>query len=185
MKKHSIFLLLFFQIPHCERGFLDFYCSGGVSYIRFKTQARLAIKDISPGLDEFFCNYITFPQWIWIDVNLQEAVPAHCRQQVRRRRQPYATAKKMRAIPPAFGERLHMFAQAKAGARVAMCGTKLWPAWGVPMNWYLRATHRHYITNMQNFDRPWAKLAPRLARFGVEVQWPPGWRYLAIGCLPG
>jgi ubiquinone/menaquinone biosynthesis C-methylase UbiE len=79
----------------------------------------------------------------------------------------------------------NLLAQAKAGARVAMCGTKLWPAWGVPMNWYLRATHRHYITNMQNFDRPWAKLAPRLARFGVEVQWPPGWRYLATGCLPG
>jgi len=79
----------------------------------------------------------------------------------------------------------NLLAQAKAGARVAICGTKLWPVWGVPMNWYLRTTHRRYITNMENFDRPWAKLARRLEHFHVEVQWPPGWRYLATGRLPG
>lgn len=78
-----------------------------------------------------------------------------------------------------------LLAQAKPGARVAMCGTKLWPAWGAPVNWYLRATHRRYITDMENFERPWAKLAPRLEGFRLEVQWPPGWRYLATGRLPG
>jgi SAM-dependent methyltransferase len=79
----------------------------------------------------------------------------------------------------------NLLAQAKAGARVALCGTKLWPWWGAPVNAYLRATHRHYITNMENFERPWAKLAPRLEAFRVEVQWPPGWRYLATGRVPG
>jgi arsenite methyltransferase len=79
----------------------------------------------------------------------------------------------------------NLLAQAKPGARVAVCGTKLWPRWGAPMNWYLRATHRRYITNMENFARPWAKLARRLLDLRVEVRWPPGWRYLATGRVPG
>jgi demethylmenaquinone methyltransferase/2-methoxy-6-polyprenyl-1,4-benzoquinol methylase len=78
----------------------------------------------------------------------------------------------------------NLLAQAKAGARAAACGTKLWPWWGVPVNAYLRATHVRYITNMENFERPWAKLAPRLAEFRVAVQWPPGWRYVATGRVP-
>jgi ubiquinone/menaquinone biosynthesis C-methylase UbiE len=79
----------------------------------------------------------------------------------------------------------NLLGQAKPGARVALCGTKLWPWWGGPVNAYLRATHRRYITNMENFERPWAKLAPRLADFRVDVRWPPGWRYLATGRVPG
>ncbi len=79
----------------------------------------------------------------------------------------------------------NLLAQAKPGARVALCGTQLWPWWGAPVNWYLRATHRRYITDMENFERPWAKLARRLDGFRVEVQWPPGWRYLATGRLRG
>ena len=79
----------------------------------------------------------------------------------------------------------NLLAQAKPGARVALCGTQLWPWWGAPVNWYLRATHRHYITDMENFKRPWAKLASRLEDFRVEVRWPPGWRYLATGRLRG
>jgi demethylmenaquinone methyltransferase/2-methoxy-6-polyprenyl-1,4-benzoquinol methylase len=75
----------------------------------------------------------------------------------------------------------NLLAQARPGARVAACGTVLWPWWGTPVNWYLRITHRRYITNMENFGRPWAKLAPRLADFRVEAPWPPGWRYLAAG----
>ncbi|MGH8688323.1 MAG: class I SAM-dependent methyltransferase [Burkholderiales bacterium] len=73
--------------------------------------------------------------------------------------------------------------QARAGARVAACGTRLWPWWGGPVNAWLRARHRGYITNPENFDRPWAKLAPRLEEFRVETRWPPGWRYLATGRL--
>ncbi|MEO8203954.1 MAG: methyltransferase domain-containing protein [Betaproteobacteria bacterium] len=80
----------------------------------------------------------------------------------------------------------NLFAQAAPGARVAMCGTKLWPWWGWPVNLYLRVTHRHYITNRdENFDRPWAKIATRLEDFGVEVRWPPGWRYVGGGYIAG
>jgi len=79
----------------------------------------------------------------------------------------------------------NLLGQAKPGAHVAACGTKLWPWWGAPVNWYLRATHVRYITDMENFERPWAKLAPRLADFKVEVRWPPGWRYVATGRVPG
>ena len=78
----------------------------------------------------------------------------------------------------------NLLAQARRGARVAMCSTKLWPWWGAPVNWYLRATHLRYITNMENFERPWAKLARRLAGVRVEVHWPPGWRYIATGRVP-
>jgi len=79
----------------------------------------------------------------------------------------------------------NLLAQAKPGARVALCGTVLWPWWGWPVNAWLRLRHRRYLTNPENFDRPWAKLARRLADFRVEVPWPPGWRYLASGRVPG
>ena len=76
----------------------------------------------------------------------------------------------------------NLLGQAAPGARVALCGSVLWPGWAWPVNRYLRATHRRYITNMENFDRPWAKIAPRLEDFRVSRQ-GPGWRYLASGRL--
>ena len=76
----------------------------------------------------------------------------------------------------------NLFAQAAPGARVAACGSVLWPWWGFPVNAWLRARHRGYITNMENFDRPWIKLARRLDGFRV-VRRGPGWRYLASGRL--
>jgi ubiquinone/menaquinone biosynthesis C-methylase UbiE len=78
-----------------------------------------------------------------------------------------------------------LLAQAKPGARVAACGSVLWPWWGWPVNAWLRARHRGYITQYSGLERPWAKLAPRLADFRVEVRWPPGWRYLASGRVSG
>ena len=82
----------------------------------------------------------------------------------------------------------NLLGQAAAGARVALCGSVLWPGWAwplsVPVNAYLRATHRRYITNLENFDRPWAKIAPRLKDFRVARR-GPGWRYLASGRLRG
>lgn len=78
----------------------------------------------------------------------------------------------------------NLLSQARPGARVAACGTKLWPRWGWPVNAWLRLRHRGYITDLENFERPWAKLAPRLADFRVEVRWPPGWRYVATGRVP-
>ncbi len=78
----------------------------------------------------------------------------------------------------------HLQAHARCGARVAACGTRLWPWWGWPVNLYLHVTHRHYITNRQeNFRTPWAKLERRLENFSVRVHWPPGWRYIATGTL--
>jgi demethylmenaquinone methyltransferase/2-methoxy-6-polyprenyl-1,4-benzoquinol methylase len=75
----------------------------------------------------------------------------------------------------------NLLSQVKSGARVAACGSVLWPWWGWPVNAWLRARHRGYITQYAGLERPWAKLAPRLADFRVEVRWPPGWRYLAAG----
>jgi demethylmenaquinone methyltransferase/2-methoxy-6-polyprenyl-1,4-benzoquinol methylase len=76
----------------------------------------------------------------------------------------------------------NLLGQAAPGARVALCGSVLWPAWAWPVNWYLRATHRRYITILENFDRPWAKIEPRLEGFTVSRR-GPGWRYLASGRL--
>lgn len=79
----------------------------------------------------------------------------------------------------------NLFAQAAPGARVVACGTRLWPWWGWPVNLYLHATHRRYITNRgENFRTPWIKLSRRLENFAVRVRWPPGWRYVASGTLP-
>ena len=78
----------------------------------------------------------------------------------------------------------NLLAQAAPGARVALCGTKLWPRWGWPVNVYLHVTHRHYITNRaENFRAPWTKIARRLKDFEVDVRWPPGWRYVATGTV--
>lgn len=80
----------------------------------------------------------------------------------------------------------NLLGQAAPGARVALCGSVLWPslAWplSVPVNAWLRARHRRYITNMENFARPWAKIAPRLEDFRVSRR-GPGWRYVASGRL--
>jgi ubiquinone/menaquinone biosynthesis C-methylase UbiE len=76
----------------------------------------------------------------------------------------------------------NLLRQAAPGARVAACGSVLWPAWGWPVNTWLRARHRSYITNFENFDRPWKKLAVRLENFKVARR-GPGWRYLASGIL--
>ena len=79
----------------------------------------------------------------------------------------------------------NLLAAAMPGARVAITGTRLWPRSWWPLaplvNAYLWRTHERYITNREeNFDRPWAKLAPRLEDFQLRAFWP-GWRYVARG----
>ena len=76
----------------------------------------------------------------------------------------------------------NLLGQAAPGARVAACGSVLWPWWGWPVNAWLRARHRQYITNTENFHRPWARLERRLVDFRVSRR-GPGWRYLASGRL--
>jgi demethylmenaquinone methyltransferase/2-methoxy-6-polyprenyl-1,4-benzoquinol methylase len=78
----------------------------------------------------------------------------------------------------------NLLSQARPGARIALCGSVLWPAWAWPVNAWLRMRHRRYITDMENLRRPWVKIAPRLEGLVVRRQ-GPGWRYLAAGRLAG
>jgi ubiquinone/menaquinone biosynthesis C-methylase UbiE len=74
----------------------------------------------------------------------------------------------------------HLFAQAKGGARVAATSTKLYAKWLVPANWYLRVTHRQYITNFEGFDAPWSLLPQYLDDFEVRTG-PFTQHYIATG----
>jgi demethylmenaquinone methyltransferase/2-methoxy-6-polyprenyl-1,4-benzoquinol methylase len=49
----------------------------------------------------------------------------------------------------------NLLAQARPGARVAATSTKLYAPWLFPANWYLRWSHRAYITNFDGFEAPW------------------------------
>lgn len=74
----------------------------------------------------------------------------------------------------------NLLGQAKPGARIAATSTKLYAPWLFPANWYLRATHRSYITNFDGFEAPWSMLAALLDHFRVETA---GWtqHYIATG----
>lgn len=63
----------------------------------------------------------------------------------------------------------NLLRQARAGARVAATSTKLYAPWLFPANWYLRLTHRAYITNFDGFDAPWSLLAQHLDDFRVDT----------------
>lgn len=74
----------------------------------------------------------------------------------------------------------NLLSQAKPGARVAATGTKLFPGWLLPANWYLRLRHRGYITNFDGLEAPWSLLAQHLDDFRVESRsWSQ--HYLATG----
>ena len=74
----------------------------------------------------------------------------------------------------------NLFAQARAGARVAATSTKLYARWLFPANWYLRVTHRAYITNFDSFEAPWSLLAAMLDDFHVSTG-PFTQHYVATG----
>jgi demethylmenaquinone methyltransferase/2-methoxy-6-polyprenyl-1,4-benzoquinol methylase len=76
----------------------------------------------------------------------------------------------------------NLFAQAKRGARVAATSTKLYAPWLAPANWYLRITHRAYITNFEGFEAPWSLLATYLDDFQVATG-PMTQHYVATGRL--
>jgi arsenite methyltransferase len=63
----------------------------------------------------------------------------------------------------------NLFRQARPGARIAATSTKLYARWLLPANWYLRASHRAYITNFDSFESPWSLLAQMLEDFRVET----------------
>ncbi|APV51696.1 hypothetical protein BWI17_19595 [Betaproteobacteria bacterium GR16-43] len=74
----------------------------------------------------------------------------------------------------------NLFRQVHPGARVAATGTKLYARWLAPANWYLRASHRGYITNFEGFEAPWTVLAEYLDDFHVETG-PFTQHYVATG----
>jgi len=76
----------------------------------------------------------------------------------------------------------NLFRQSQPGARVAACGTQLFPWWLAPGNWYLRYSHRGYISNFDGFGAPWRFLSGYLDDFSAKRQWP-GERYIAQGRL--
>lgn len=78
----------------------------------------------------------------------------------------------------------HLLAQARPGARVAATSTKLYAPWLFPANWYLRWSHRAYITDFEGFDAPWSLLAERLQDFRVETG-PLTQHYIASGRVRG
>ena len=76
----------------------------------------------------------------------------------------------------------HILRQARSGTRIVAAGTKLFPKWFFPGNWYLRHTHRLTITNFEGFERPWTLLAAFCKQYQVQVT-VPGSRYLFTGTL--
>ena len=76
----------------------------------------------------------------------------------------------------------HILGQARSGTRIVAAGTKLFPKWFFPGNWYLRHTHRLTITNFEGFERPWTLLAAFCKQHQVQVT-VPGSRYLFTGTL--
>ncbi len=76
----------------------------------------------------------------------------------------------------------HLFAQCRPGTRIVAAGTKLFPTWFFPGNWYLRHTHRATITNFEGFESPWTLLAEFCPSHNVRVT-IPGSRYLFTGVL--
>ena len=63
----------------------------------------------------------------------------------------------------------NLFRHARPGARVAATSTKLFAPWLFPANWYLKYSHREYITNFDGFKAPWSLLATCLDDFRVET----------------
>jgi demethylmenaquinone methyltransferase/2-methoxy-6-polyprenyl-1,4-benzoquinol methylase len=76
----------------------------------------------------------------------------------------------------------NLFAQARPGARVAATSTKLYAPWLAPANWYLKASHRAYITNFEGFAAPWSLLAEYLDGFTVQTRGTTQ-HYIATGRL--
>jgi ubiquinone/menaquinone biosynthesis C-methylase UbiE len=70
--------------------------------------------------------------------------------------------------------------QTRPGARVAATSTKLYARWLFPANWYLKVSHRKYITNFEHFDAPWSLLATYLDDFRVSTG-PFTQHYVATG----
>jgi ubiquinone/menaquinone biosynthesis C-methylase UbiE len=76
----------------------------------------------------------------------------------------------------------NLLRQAIPGARVAATGTKLYASWLFPANWYLRRSHRGYVTDFAGFEAPWSLLAEYLDDFHVRTG-PLTQHYVATGSV--
>jgi demethylmenaquinone methyltransferase/2-methoxy-6-polyprenyl-1,4-benzoquinol methylase len=76
----------------------------------------------------------------------------------------------------------NVLGQARPGARVAATSTKLYARWLFPANWYLRISHRRYVTNFAHFEAPWSLLATYLDDFRVSTG-PWTQHYVATGTV--
>ncbi len=170
---------------------IDVGCGTGFSFgpilERIGPAGLLLAFDHSPELLEIARARVAAGGWSNVIVLESNAERADFRAQVAARGAPAPSALLFSYVHDVLQSEAaldKLFAQAAPGARVAACGTRLWPWWGWPVNLYLHVTHRRYITKRgENFRRPWAKLAPRLEDFALHVRWPPGWRYVASGTL--
>jgi ubiquinone/menaquinone biosynthesis C-methylase UbiE len=68
--------------------------------------------------------------------------------------------------PPALSR---IFAAAAPAARVACQGMKLFPWWAGPLNLFVLAKARPYMTTFSNLARPWTSLAPYVPRLERET----------------
>ena len=79
----------------------------------------------------------------------------------------------------------NIFFQASDGARVAAAGTKLFPWWLAPLNVYVWAVNRSYMTTFDGLSRPWSFLQREyIPDLRVEPVWL-GASYIARGCYRG
>jgi hypothetical protein len=73
-----------------------------------------------------------------------------------------------------------LFAAAAPGARVACQGMKLFPWWAAPLNLFVLAKARPYMTTFRGLARPWTALAPYVPRLERETTML-GMGYIAWG----
>lgn len=162
---------------------LDVGCGTGFSFDAIERAVgpagRLLAFDLSPDLLDIAAERVSRAGWR--NVTLRQGAAEEVRFDARADALLFSYVHDVLQSEAALD---NLLAHARPGARVSACGTVLWPRWGWPVNAWLRLRHRRYLTNPENFDRPWAKLAARLADFRVEVPWPPGWRYLVTGRVP-
>ena len=68
--------------------------------------------------------------------------------------------------PPAMSR---IFAAAAPGARVACQGMKLFPWWAAPVNLWVLAKARPYMTTFRNLSHPWTAFAPYVSKLERET----------------
>jgi hypothetical protein len=73
-----------------------------------------------------------------------------------------------------------IFAAAAPNARIACAGMKLFPWWAAPLNLYVLAKARPYMTTFANLSHPWTALAPYVRQSGRETTML-GMGYIAWG----